>query len=249
MFMDWSKVSLELRLIALRISRRFWLRGSLSGSAWNPKSMESIEGRRIMVISPHPDDDAIGCGGLIIKAISQGKNVKIVYLSLPKIHASSLKERELEAIKSMEVMGVTDFYLPKKEFPKSKKEVSRIIAKCIDEYGPDLVLVPSPWENHDQHLLSFEAYLDLLKEDLEVDTCMYEVWGMLIPNLVVNITEEWKRKAEAISAHASQLSKVDYVAMADALNSYRAISSGLRGRAEAFLQLNKKDVISFFSKA
>ncbi|MBK8348445.1 MAG: PIG-L family deacetylase [Saprospiraceae bacterium] len=36
---------------------------------------------RVWVLSPHPDDDAIGCGGAIIKThIQMGHDVRIVYL-------------------------------------------------------------------------------------------------------------------------------------------------------------------------
>ncbi|MCU0861552.1 MAG: PIG-L family deacetylase [Methanomassiliicoccales archaeon] len=238
-----SAASLELKLIGQRISRRISMGKSLAGSAWNPKAMEIVEGERILVISPHPDDDAIGCGGAIIKAVSLGRKVRILYLSLPEIDAPSREARKEEALAGLRAMGVTDFFLPEAEFPEGRAQVSALITKGMAGFSPDMVLVPSPLENHDQHLMAFEAYMDLVRQGLEAPTCMYEVWGALVPNLVVDITKEWGRKAAAIAAHASQVRKVDYVAMAGALNEYRAISCGLKGRAEAFLQLDRRQVM------
>ena len=44
--------------------------------------MEIPPGNRFLVISPHPDDDVIGCGGTIAKLIDAGKEVRVVYMSI-----------------------------------------------------------------------------------------------------------------------------------------------------------------------
>ncbi len=35
----------------------------------------------IMVFAPHPDDEALGCGGLIYKAVQKGKKVKVIVVA------------------------------------------------------------------------------------------------------------------------------------------------------------------------
>ena len=34
---------------------------------------------RVLIISPHPDDDIIGCAGVIQRALKAGAKVKVVY--------------------------------------------------------------------------------------------------------------------------------------------------------------------------
>ena len=68
---------------------------------------------KIMILAPHADDEIIGCGGTIAKAISQGEEVYIIIATNANIGAPELfneqaiiKVRE-EALKAHEFLGVT----------------------------------------------------------------------------------------------------------------------------------------------
>ena len=47
--------------------------------------MPSLEpfkkGQRVLILAPHPDDEAIACAGVIQQALKAGAKVKIVYLT------------------------------------------------------------------------------------------------------------------------------------------------------------------------
>jgi LmbE family N-acetylglucosaminyl deacetylase len=80
----------------------------------------------ILIFSPHPDDEVLCCGGTILKAAEEGKNVKIVFLTNGDASESSVlagtgkrpeelthedfislgKERQEEAIKAAKSMGL-----------------------------------------------------------------------------------------------------------------------------------------------
>jgi len=80
---------------------------------------------RILILAPHPDDEIIGCAGVIQRALSQGAQVKIVYLTngehnqfafmvyekrpiLLKGEFISLgKLRRSESVKSAELLGLS----------------------------------------------------------------------------------------------------------------------------------------------
>ena len=36
---------------------------------------------RVLIVSPHPDDDIIGCAGVIQRALKVGAKVKVVYIT------------------------------------------------------------------------------------------------------------------------------------------------------------------------
>jgi LmbE family N-acetylglucosaminyl deacetylase len=79
---------------------------------------------RILILAPHPDDETIGCAGIIQEAVKKNANVKIVYLTngdhnqiafivyekrIPIrtgefIHLGEVRRRE--AVKAMELLGV-----------------------------------------------------------------------------------------------------------------------------------------------
>ncbi len=245
MTMDYKSVKLELKLIYCRISRRVGIGKGLAKSSWNPKFVEVPPGERVLVLSPHPDDDAIGLGGTIIKMLERGSKVRVVYLSLPMKDASSREARKREALQALEIMGVSDFNIPDHDLPEPGL-LRDLIVKEVKDYAPELVFVPSPLENHEHHLAAFTAYLEALRILGEVDTALYEVWGMIVPNMAVDITLEAERKAKAIAAYVSQVRAVDYITMVKGLNQYRAISAGSAGQAEVFLYLNRKDLLKLF---
>src|SRR5690242_15658180 len=69
--------------------------------------------RRILVISPHPDDESVGCGGTIRKRVLGGDAVHVVFLTSGEAggHGRSAEEtvrlREAEARDAAHILGLT----------------------------------------------------------------------------------------------------------------------------------------------
>ena len=77
---------------------------------------------RILIISPHPDDAALACSGIIEKSVEVGAKIKIVYITYGTHNTSTMvkeefmpnpissielgEERHLEAVKAMEALGL-----------------------------------------------------------------------------------------------------------------------------------------------
>ncbi|OGY22991.1 MAG: hypothetical protein A2172_03600 [Candidatus Woykebacteria bacterium RBG_13_40_15] len=68
----------------------------------------------ILVFSPHPDDDLIGCGGSIAQHVKEGNKVSVVYMtsgesgSLKYSKDALAKIREKEARNALGVFGIRD---------------------------------------------------------------------------------------------------------------------------------------------
>ena len=235
---------MELRFIIEKMRNRFSVASRLEGTAWNPKVMELPPGERFLVISPHPDDDAVGCGGSIIKLVDAGKEVRVVYLSMQEGDFTA-EHRRQEIARAIERLGVKDHKLHEMPFP-SGREAAKIIAGELS-YGYDAVLVPSPFENHDHHLRAFEACAEALRAGGErPDVIMYEVWGALMPNLLIPISDVMERKVDAIKEHGTQCADIDYERVSRGMNSYRAATSALDGYAEAFMHMPASTLLKLF---
>ncbi len=81
----------------------------------------------VLVIAPHPDDEVIGCGGTIAKAVKNEDKVFVQYLSSGD---SIEKTREKEAGKVCSFLGISDHqFLRLKDgtFKVSAQNIIRII--------------------------------------------------------------------------------------------------------------------------
>ena len=234
--------SLELKFITEKIRRRFGVMDSLEGTTWDPKVMEVPPGNRFLVISPHPDDDAIGCMGTLLKLRDNGSELRTLSIQSGNF---TQDERISEINAAIRECDIQNCRLNKSSFPNAA-DLKDMISDEILTFQPDTILVPSPFENHDEHLRAFHAVADLLENNNEINVMMYEVWGALMPNLVIPISETMEKKLSVIRMHGTQMEDIDYVRMVRGINEYRAAMNRLEGYAESFIYMPGKDMKKMF---
>lgn len=245
-FVDTELLKMELRFIAERIRQRVRRSSDFASTAWNPRLVDIPPGERFLVLAPHPDDDVIGCGGTILKLLAARKSVRIVYLSIQSSRDFSKTERLEEMAESLAILGVKDYSFLAEQFP-SESEIVGLLGEELSSFKPESVFVPSPVENHDQHLKTFGAYVELgRKRKAPESAILYEVWTPLIPNMIVDVSQFMSKKLEAVAAHKTQTRDLDYGRAVESLDSYRAAMSTLKGYCEAFLMLSRADFLRTF---
>ncbi|MBI0584316.1 MAG: PIG-L family deacetylase [Methanomassiliicoccus sp.] len=237
---------LELKFIAEKMRNRLTVPDRLEGTAWSPKVLDLPPGDRFLVLSPHPDDDAVGCGGTIIKLLDAGKAVRVVYFSMQEGDFTA-EQRMKEITAALGHLGVKDVRDRRSAVFPTPKEAMATVAEEMASFRPDGVFVPSPFENHNEHLRTFESFLGAVDGMKSApDAIMYEVWAPLMPNLLVPIAEVMDRKRAAIKEHWTQVREIDYVRVTEGLNGYRAATLALDGYAEAFLHLPAASLMRTF---
>lgn len=117
-------------------------------------------GSVVLVISPHPDDDVVGCGGTLSRAASQGCDVRVLYVTdgsashirskrFPPATVARIRERE--AANALRAIGITrpPLYLRAPDGALAalpKLETTRLvttIASAVRDIRPAVVF--SPW--------------------------------------------------------------------------------------------------------
>ena len=102
--------------------------------------------KRILVISPHPDDETIALGGSIAKFIDEGSEVQILTISghLPPLYKREDYEKTvIEANQAFDILGISnsDFL----EIPATMigdqplHEVNSKISMIVNDFGPHIV--------------------------------------------------------------------------------------------------------------
>jgi LmbE family N-acetylglucosaminyl deacetylase len=181
--------------------------------------------RRPLVVAPHPDDEAIGCGGVLALAA----DATVVFLT-----ADGGRRAEAEAacsllgVRRVEFAGHVDGRVP-----DDGPAVESLRALVVGA-APDCVLVPWPLERQRDHAAAARLTGRALA-GTDVPLWCYEVWSPLDPDVLVDIGAVVDRKRAAIDAHASQVAALPYADAALGLNRYRSLLAPGSSHAEAFL--------------
>jgi LmbE family N-acetylglucosaminyl deacetylase len=182
--------------------------------------------KRVLVIAPHPDDEVLGCGGIIKRLTDSGIRVTVLVASRGKEKLYSeerilnVRKQALEAHRILGVSNTVFFDYPAPELDLvSISELSSSISKIITREKPDTVFLPHHGDIHHDHRAIFNAGLVASRpvNDCSVkyvfcyETLSESEWAppfgaeVFIPQMFVNITKEFSHKIDAMRCYTSQI--------------------------------------------
>ena len=187
----------------------------------------------ILALAAHPDDVELSCSGTLLKAIAQGKNAGIIDFTRGELGTRGTPEiRDAEATESARIMGLSarenlgfrDGYF-------ANDEVHQLaLIRMIRKHRPDVILANAFDDRHPDHgrgsqlareacfkagLKMVETELDGVKQEKWRPRAVYHYIQSIPrePDFVVDVTDVWEKRKEAIRAFKSQffdpLSKED----------------------------------------
>jgi len=215
-----------------------------------------VRADKVLVLSPHPNDDALGCGGLLKELSESGAKIKVIYFSdgsrgtrSGKANKSLIAEREEEAREAGKILGVGEEKFLRLPDTKviANLSLAAQIRREIEFDQPDLLLSPSLEDPHpDHHAVAGALYLALKNYDGHFNIWLYEVWGTGRLNRLMLIDDFVDDKREALKCHKSQMKVKRYDEAILALNQYRALSAGVGQYAEAFYSTGPRNYRKLF---
>lgn len=144
--------------------------------------MTDITGlNRVLVLAPHTDDAELGCGGTLVRMLENDIDVHVAAFStarasLPPGSDPDLLRKEFNA--AMDMLGIPekqryiyDYQVRKLNY--SRQEVLEELVKLKKEIQPEMVLLPSGSDLHQDHQVVNNEGLRAFKE--------ISVWGYELP--------------------------------------------------------------------
>jgi LmbE family N-acetylglucosaminyl deacetylase len=204
----------------MAIVEEFWsLWFALAGRIVRPavRAWSSPGGQRILAIAPHPDDEAIGCGGALARHIASGDDVWIAYITDGRgSRAMGLgptemaRRRREEAEASARALGVGHaewFGLPEGEW--ALEQLQPLLGGLLRRVAPDIIYAPSRIDFHPEHYRVACALGALLAEPWAAPARVrvYQIQVPLTPiltNLVNDLSGVASESAAALSAYTTQ---------------------------------------------
>tara|TARA_B100001175_G_C19449264_1_gene610430 strand:- start:24 stop:695 length:672 start_codon:yes stop_codon:yes gene_type:complete len=123
--------------------------------------------KKILILSPHADDEILGCGGFISKYSKQNYQINVLILTnankgAPEIYSSkAIQIIRNEAKQANNIIGTKKLIfenlpaLNLNNYPIYK--ISNIINRYIVNISPEIILIPSSNDIHDDHKIIFRA--------------------------------------------------------------------------------------------
>lgn len=160
-----------------------------------PLDPATVEAARILVVAPHPDDESLGCGGLIAALARLGRRFHVVFVTdgaashrnSPTWPAARLAaRREREAAEALDRLGLgshgrsflrlPDAAMPKPGSPEGKAALASML-EIVRGFEPDLVLQPWRRDPHCDHRDSWQLTADALDAaGLDPQRLEYAIW-------------------------------------------------------------------------
>jgi LmbE family N-acetylglucosaminyl deacetylase len=189
--------------------------------------------RSILVIAPHPDDEAIGCGGSIASHIKDGDRVDAVFLTSgekgghgrTEAETVALREGESESAAGILKLSSIEFWRESDGSLSAHEAVIDRMYEKIASQETDILYVPHDMESHPDHRAAAEIVkkaMGRIQQEKRPEVRMYEVWTPLQRmDLIQDITDHVDVKRAAVGAYVSQCEQVDFEAAILGLNRYR----------------------------
>lgn len=195
----------------------------------------------VLIIAPHPDDEILGCGGVITKYIAAGKKVFIIVSTNASVGAPDLYNEldvnltRQEAIAAHNFLGVHETIFLDYPAPNLKNaeqfRISMDLSGIIKRVRPEVVFLPHPSDLHSDHSVIYESALVALRpfsassvkqiycyETLsETEWAPYQGINPFHPNVFVDISVEIDAKLKAMEFFKSQLKEFPHPRSIEAL--------------------------------
>ncbi len=212
---------------------------------------------KILVVAPHPDDEILGCGGIIAKHVNENDDVYICIVTkgISELYdENSIQALRKEAKNAHEYLKIKetiylDFPAPKLDNYDSYK-IANAIKEILNEKRIDILYLPHRGDIHKDHRIVYEAGIvaarpinSTVKTIMAYETLSETEWAppfgddAFIPTVFIDIEKYLEDKIRAFKYYKSQLRNfpnprsIEGIAT---LAKFRGATIGLKA-AEAFM--------------
>ena len=189
------------------------------------------EKKKVLVISVHPDDETLGCGGSILKHLGQGDEVHCVFITGGNIYHRQLIDNLHEML----------------------NELIEALSKIVSIVQAQVLYIPNRSDAHSDHRAVFSAIMacsknfrypfieQILMCEVISETDFAPILGenTFSPNYFIDISEVFIKKIEILKMFGSELLPYPMTrnqSAIEALNRYRGTLINAE-YAEAFMSI------------
>lgn len=218
---------------------------------------------KILVVSPHPDDETLGCGGTILK--HRHMRDKTYWLIMTNMSINEGYDKKQVIGRQKEINNIANKYgfqdVFKLDFPTTKldvipkKQIIEKVSNIIDKVKPNIVYLANRNDVHSDHKITFDSVISALKTfrcPCIKKVLMYEIISetefspalhsnAFIPNSFSDISKYLEKKISIMKIYKNEIGEHPFprnIENLKALATFRGATAGVR-YAEAFMVLKE----------
>lgn len=185
--------------------------------------------KSVLVICAHSDDQVFGPGGTMAKYAKEGWDIYTIVLSFGEGSHPHFKPREIrkvrigESVKANRIIGGKQVVFlglkeGKIEEEFAKKKGRDRIMQLLSLYKPAKIFTHASDDPHPDHKAAFRIVMKTVNaKELDCRIYSFNVWNLFSlkkdvrPKLVVDISDTFSKKVQALRCFRSQINFFSYV--------------------------------------
>lgn len=198
----------------------------------------------VLIVIPHPDDEVIGCGGMIQELVNRNTHVYVLCITVEDersvakpVYVNGENLRILESVEVQRFLGykqIEHLRIPERSFDQDalvKKEIKDRLEQWISCQKINTIFIPNHFDMNPDHRTVCNICLDMIQEylpkranDLK-NIYLYEVWGPTQATHYYSLSgEQYQHKRHAMQLYKTQMETVDYCKIIDEISNSRNVS-------------------------
>ena len=178
-----------------------------------------LQGRPALVVAPHPDDESLGCGGLIAEASRLGEAVHVVVVTDGAgSHAGSRTHRpdllrplrQGETLEAVAVLGVQPARVSFLEIPDGRapqrgaaaRAAQQRLAALARDIGAGTIFASWDYDTHPDHVAA-HRYAAGAAREAQAALFSYPVWAWMLPRRTLMPNLRWRGFSLDIGPHVA----------------------------------------------
>ena len=185
-----------------------------------------IQGQTV-IIAPHPDDEVLGCGGLIARLVQEGLPPHVIIMTGGEQSHNGccnisgkeiIQNRHKLTLNAMEILGIPSSKVYCLNFHDGgiamTDSETMNLSRLINSLQPDIVLIPHPKEGWSDHVNTGSIVKELVAGSENISLYEYCVWFWYYNSWAIDWANAWllkmtdhehRLKLEAIDAYITPL--------------------------------------------
>ncbi len=206
--------------------------------------MYKLKNKKILIIAPHPDDEALWSGGLIMKAKKEGANVFVLYVATGKsrqlrhVTRDTLVKDRMREVKAASAYGGFAFKIGFTDIQTrldtlAQKDLIECFEDTIQEFKPDIVVMPRQDSYNQDHRAVAMAAITAMRPipltirhqaKLIIEAGEVTSWpNAFSPNFYVDISDVMLEKLALYYCHKTQVVYEPYYRSNENLKRYAGL--------------------------